>query len=155
MHDDNNMTARAAQVTEHLIYIIRPLDFLQGLYDVERTFVRFGFALRQWWPDRKEKLCLTCERTFGHEKPGAFFCIEFNICKGAPERIILSGVCEECAIRSDNELRRAGVRGFFGKDFDHIDSPIAETAGDEAQHSRDTGHKSKHEDEDDPPSSAT
>jgi hypothetical protein len=102
---------------QHIAYIIRPQYLIYSKDFV--TFERFGVALRGWLTDRDGALCLTCAQTFDDQKPkpAAFFLIEFNIRDGTPSHMVMSGICEQCATRTDNELRRAGIRSFFGDEL--------------------------------------
>ena len=95
----------------HEAYIVRP-DHPWNIADGDLE--RFAHALQVWLRDRDDAQCLTCARTFKHHEPAAFFLIEFNVQQGTPQQIVLSGVCRECAARTDAELRREGIRGFFG-----------------------------------------
>jgi hypothetical protein len=56
-------------------------------------------------------LCLTCEHEFQMGNlPPAFMLVEVDVQEnGRPDQLILTGICDDCAIRGDDELLHRGA----------------------------------------------
>jgi len=112
---------RAAHKSEparahHIASIVRPPHAAHWELQRDPTALWFWRAAWDWMRGRAalRPLCLTCDHEFNDRvaAPLAFFCVAINISKdGWPQQVILTGVCEECAVKSDDELMKVGVAG--------------------------------------------
>jgi hypothetical protein len=147
---------------KHFVSIVRQRDQLHMMIDADPSVGWFNHALLEWELFRAadRPICLTCHHEFKDSEPlpKAFFFFEVGARKkGPPDRVNLTGICDKCALRTDAELRHAGLSqlgarevegGVFTFDDDGAghgeESPVA---GSEPQHRGGLGDKPKASDE--------
>lgn len=101
----------------HSVSVVRPQHVRQWLQNYNPTTgVWFYQAVANWLGEcaSLRPLCLCCDHEFNNPvaPPLTFVCAAVNLGKdGSPQQVILTGVCEECATKSDDELMKVGLAG--------------------------------------------
>jgi hypothetical protein len=98
------------------VSIVRSQHVLQWMQNGDPTALWFYEAVAKWFDKcaSLRPLCLSCDHEFNDRvaPPLTFVCAAVNIGKdGRPKQTILTGVCDECAAKSDDELMKIGLAG--------------------------------------------
>src|SRR5262245_53308175 len=95
----------------HSVSVVRPEHVRQWLWNHDPTAgLWFYQAVAKWLGScggSQPPLCLCCDHEFNDPKAPAltFFAAGVNLAKdGSPEKVIITGVCRNCATKSDDEL---------------------------------------------------
>jgi hypothetical protein len=93
--------------------IVRPQNAMEKWLQGDPTICSFSRALDDWAGDvaQGKPLCLTCEHEFQMGNlPPAFMLVEVDVQENSrPDQLILTGICDDCAIRGDDELLHRGA----------------------------------------------
>ena len=100
----------------HGVGIVRPQHVRQWVRDGDPTLSWFSEAVAKWFDEcvTLRPLCLACDHEFNDRvaPPLTFICAAVNLGKdGRPKQVILTGVCDDCATKSDDELMKIGLAG--------------------------------------------
>jgi hypothetical protein len=98
----------------HTLTIVRQAQVLAWAVNGDPTLIWFRDALKQWLTNlaRGECACFVCNKPITNEASWrcAFLFVQVSVQQsGPPSEVVLAAACGECAARSDNELRQAGL----------------------------------------------
>jgi hypothetical protein len=111
---------------EHYVNVVRPsrgrwMMEYECPIDGEELFLWFMPALRQWLVNRAaiRPSCVVCGRhnvVDGQRPPQAFLLVEVDAAAERPPRqVLFLDICDHCAARDNDELRKVGLRRLWGR----------------------------------------